>query len=81
MNTFEANFDGLVGPTHNHAGLSYGNVASVSHGGEGASPRAAALQGLRKMKAMADLGLVQFLTPGMTTTGLRPGPCSRAVRL
>ena len=23
----EANFDGLVGPTHNYAGLAFGNVA------------------------------------------------------
>ena len=28
MKHFEVNFDGLVGPTHNYAGLSYGNVAS-----------------------------------------------------
>ena len=27
-NAFEMNFDGLVGPTHNYGGLSYGNVAS-----------------------------------------------------
>ena len=26
---YEVNFDGLVGPTHNYAGLSYGNVASL----------------------------------------------------
>ncbi|NQY34999.1 MAG: N-succinylarginine dihydrolase [Alteromonadaceae bacterium] len=26
---FKANFDGLVGPTHNYAGLSEGNVASL----------------------------------------------------
>ena len=28
----EVNFDGLVGPTHNYAGLSYGNVASLKEG-------------------------------------------------
>ncbi|MDU2610892.1 MAG: N-succinylarginine dihydrolase, partial [Pseudomonas aeruginosa] len=28
MNAHEVNFDGLVGPTHNYGGLSYGNVAS-----------------------------------------------------
>ncbi|MBZ0118922.1 MAG: N-succinylarginine dihydrolase, partial [Sandaracinaceae bacterium] len=43
--TSEASFDGLVGPTHNYAGLSYGNVASTSHGGAAASPKQAALQG------------------------------------
>ncbi|MGL4712432.1 MAG: N-succinylarginine dihydrolase, partial [Shewanella sp.] len=31
MKHFEANFDGLVGPTHNYAGLSFGNVASLSN--------------------------------------------------
>ena len=29
----EANFDGIVGPTHNYAGLSFGNVASTSNEG------------------------------------------------
>ena len=28
MQAFEANFDGLVGPKHNYAWLSFGNVAS-----------------------------------------------------
>ncbi len=27
MKSYEVNFDGLVGPTHNYGGLSYGNVA------------------------------------------------------
>ncbi|OXY82822.1 N-succinylarginine dihydrolase [Oceanimonas doudoroffii] len=55
----EANFDGLVGPTHNYAGLSWGNVASRHHARNSSNPRQAALQGLDKMKALADLGLVQ----------------------
>ncbi len=59
----EANFDGLVGPTHNYAGLSFGNVASQNNLGSESSPRAAALQGLAKMKAMHDLGLVQGVLP------------------
>ncbi|HJL20199.1 MAG TPA: N-succinylarginine dihydrolase [Sandaracinaceae bacterium LLY-WYZ-13_1] len=63
MPTTEANFDGLVGPTHNYAGLSYGNVASTAHAGAVASPREAALQGLAKMKALAELGLVQGVLP------------------
>lgn len=63
MSTSEANFDGLVGPTHNYAGLSYGNVASTEHGGAIASPKQAALQGLAKMKALAELGLVQGVLP------------------
>ena len=63
MTTLEANFDGLVGPTHNYAGLSYGNVASTSHAGAVASPARAALQGLSKMKALAALGLPQGVLP------------------
>jgi len=60
---YEVNFDGLVGPTHNYAGLSHGNVASMSHRGVVSRPREAALQGLEKMKALADLGLQQAVLP------------------
>jgi len=56
MHAFEANFDGLVGPTHNYAGLSFGNVASRNNEKSAANPKAAAKQGLRKMKRLADLG-------------------------
>jgi succinylarginine dihydrolase len=63
MKTYEVNFDGLVGPTHNYAGLSHGNVASMSHGGAVSNPREAALQGLAKMKFLADLGLKQAVLP------------------
>lgn len=59
----EANFDGLVGPTHNYAGLSFGNVASQRNAATIANPRAAARQGLAKMKALADLGLLQGVLP------------------
>ncbi|MCH1924757.1 N-succinylarginine dihydrolase [Shewanella sp. C32] len=59
MKHFEANFDGLVGPTHNYAGLSFGNVASSQNASMPSNPKAAALQGLAKAKALADLGLVQ----------------------
>ena len=52
----EANFDGIVGPTHNYAGLSAGNVASTGNRGQVAHPREAALQGLAKMAALARLG-------------------------
>jgi len=61
--TVEVNFDGLVGPTHNYAGLSYGNLASERNVGTAASPRDAALEGLRKMKALHDLGLKQAVLP------------------
>ncbi len=63
MSAREANFDGLIGPTHNYAGLALGNVASATNKGAAANPRAAALQGLAKAKAVADLGLVQGVLP------------------
>ena len=63
MTSFEINFDGLVGPTHNYAGLSYGNVASFSNASTVSSPRTAALQGLAKMKQLADLGIRQAVLP------------------
>jgi len=59
----EANFDGLVGPTHSYAGLSYGNVASARNQGAISSPRRAALQGLAKMETVAALGLVRGVLP------------------
>ncbi|MGQ8363638.1 N-succinylarginine dihydrolase [Glaciecola sp. 1036] len=59
MTAIEANFDGLVGPTHNYAGLSYGNVASTANARANSNPKQAALQGLEKMKALSDLGLIQ----------------------
>ncbi|TKB48267.1 N-succinylarginine dihydrolase [Ferrimonas sediminicola] len=59
MHAFEANFDGLVGPTHNYAGLSFGNVASQSNAQAVSNPKAAALQGLDKMLSVRQLGLVQ----------------------
>lgn len=59
MKQFEVNFDGLVGPTHNYAGLSYGNVASYSNAKNASNPKQAAKQGLTKMKALADMGLQQ----------------------
>jgi succinylarginine dihydrolase len=63
MATHEVNFDGLIGPTHNYAGLSPGNVASASNAGLVSSPKAAALQGLAKMKMLMDLGLKQGVLP------------------
>lgn len=60
---FEVNFDGIVGPTHNYAGLSFGNVASADHGGQSSSPKQAAQQGLDKAWALARLGLKQAVLP------------------
>lgn len=59
MTLREINFDGIIGPSHNYAGLSFGNVASMSHGGDVSEPRAAALQGVDKMRANIALGLAQ----------------------
>ena len=55
----EVNFDGIVGPTHNYSGLSFGNIASSKNHGAVANPKLAALQGLAKMKALHDRGLGQ----------------------
>ncbi|SMG03143.1 N-succinylarginine dihydrolase [Burkholderia singularis] len=71
MNAKEANFDGLVGPTHNYAGLSFGNVASLSNEKSDANPKAAAKQGLRKMKRLADLGFAQGVLPPQERPSLR----------
>lgn len=59
----EVNFDGLVGPTHNYAGLSNGNIHSVNNKSKPSNPRKAALQGLKKMKMMHDLGYKQCIIP------------------
>ena len=63
-NLVEVNFDGIVGPSHNYAGLSLGNIASASHKGDPSYPRAAALQGVAKMRGnLARLGVQGFLLP------------------
>ena len=60
----EINFDGIVGPSHNYAGLSLGNLAATAHAGTASYPRAAALQGLAKMRHNLGLGLAQgFFVP------------------
>lgn len=61
--TVEANFDGIVGPTHNYSGLSYGNIASKQNQYSVSNPKEAALQGLEKMKFLTDLGLKQGVLP------------------
>lgn len=63
MSAIEVNLDGLVGPTHNYAGLSHGNVASEKFAKSVSNPKEAALQGLRKMKFVHDLGLPQIVMP------------------
>ena len=64
MSMVEINFDGIIGPSHNYAGLSLGNIASATHRGDPSYPRDAALQGLAKMRANLDrLGVQGFLLP------------------
>ena len=63
MVAVEANFDGLIGPTHNYGGLAQGNLASATNKGSVASPRQGVLEGLAKAKRLADAGLVQGLLP------------------
>ncbi len=63
MQATEYNFDGLVGPSHNYAGLSFGNVASASNSNSVANPREAALQGLAKMRELARRGFGQGVLP------------------
>lgn len=63
MDFQEVNFDGLVGLTHNYSGLAFGNVASKNHEGARSSPKQAALQGLEKMWALHQLGMVQAVLP------------------
>lgn len=67
----EINFDGLVGPTHNYGGLSLGNVASARSEGRASSPRAAALQGIAKMRFVHDLGVEQAVLPPPLRPSLR----------
>jgi succinylarginine dihydrolase len=57
----EINFDGIIGPSHNYSGLSPGNIASATNRGLVSHPRAAALQGLAKMRHNLGLGLAQGL--------------------
>ena len=60
---FEANFDGIVGPTHNYSGIAPGNLAAAANRMQVSNPRLAALQGLDKMLALARLGFAQGLLP------------------
>jgi succinylarginine dihydrolase len=61
MPLHEINFDGIIGPSHNYSGLSLGNIASATNKGLVSHPRAAALQGIAKMRHNLRLGLPQGL--------------------
>lgn len=59
----EVNFDGIAGPTHNYAGLSFGNLASTNYAKKSSNPKAAALQGLSKMNLLFQRGFKQGFFP------------------
>src|SRR4051812_3389709 len=59
----EVQLDGLPGPTHHFGGLSAGNLASARHAGFTSRPRAAARQGLAKMRQVLALGMPQAWLP------------------
>jgi len=63
MTCYEVNFDGIVGPTHNYAGLSYGNLASQENVQQESNPKKAALQSLEKMHLLMQLGVKQAVLP------------------
>jgi succinylarginine dihydrolase len=63
MPAVELNLDGLVGPTHHYGGLGLGNVASQRHRHEVSNPRAAALEGIAKMRHLVSLGIPQAVLP------------------
>jgi len=63
MSAAEWQFDGLVGLTHNYAGLSPGNIASAKNAGAVSNPLKAALQGLNKMWFVKSLGMNQAFLP------------------
>ena len=67
----EINFDGIVGPTHNYAGLSEGNLASARNRDTVSRPRDAALQGLRVLLIDGHAAARESLTNLMRPWGIR----------
>ncbi len=63
MTEVDIQIDRLVGPTHHFSGLGLGNRASIDHAGQVSNPAAAALEGLDKMRLIANLGLPQWILP------------------
>ena len=59
----EIQIDRIVGPTHHFGGLGVGNLASSEHAGRVSDPKAAALEGLDKMRLVASLDAVQLILP------------------
>lgn len=69
----EVNFDSLVGPTHNFAGLSFGNIASTANKKKLSNPKLAALQSLEKMYFLYKQGFTQGIIPP------QPRPCIKTL--
>lgn len=63
MESYEVNFDGLVGPSHNFSGLAYGNLPSMKNKDYISNPKEAALQCLQKIHYLSDFGLIQGVFP------------------
>jgi succinylarginine dihydrolase len=63
MKTSEINFDGIVGLTHHYSGLAFGNLASTANAHKISNPKAAALQGLKKMHLLMQKGILQAILP------------------
>jgi succinylarginine dihydrolase len=63
VKAFEINFDGIVGQTHHYGGLAFGNLASKANAHKVSNPKAAALQGLKKMHLLMQLGIPQAVLP------------------
>ncbi|MGA2262803.1 MAG: N-succinylarginine dihydrolase [Acidobacteriota bacterium] len=63
MRYVELNLDGLVGPLFSFGGLAFGNTACQANSMEISNPREAALQGLAKMRFLAQKGIPQAVLP------------------
>jgi succinylarginine dihydrolase len=59
----EVNFDAIVGPTHHYGGLASGNLASTANRRRVSNPKAAALEGLAKMRQVWGMGVGQAVLP------------------
>jgi succinylarginine dihydrolase len=59
----EANADGLIGPTHNYAGLSPGNLASAATRARYRTPARRRWRGWPRCASFHDLGVPQFVLP------------------
>lgn len=63
MKLIEVQVDRIVGPTHHFGGLGVGNVASKQSEGSVSNPQLAAIQGLEKMRLVAQMGVPQLILP------------------